>query len=143
MQPLALLECAPTLIQQQWLLQPLALLEGEPTPIQESGLLLIGAVGAPLVFRRVPAYSTSAVVASYPSVGDPRPWVHQRWWLRSSSTELWQPLALLEWQPTLSHDSVAAPRYRSTPRSSGSPRLSDDATRRAPGFHTSNACRAA
>ena len=53
-----------------------------------------------------------AVVASDPSVGDPRPWVHQQHRLGSSSTEVWQPLALLEWQPTLSHDAVAAPRLR-------------------------------
>jgi len=32
--------------------------------------------------------------------------------LDSSSTEVWQALALLEWQPTLSHDAVAPPRPR-------------------------------
>jgi len=35
LQPLALLECEPTLIQDQGLLQPLALLEEEPTVIHE------------------------------------------------------------------------------------------------------------
>ena len=81
-----------------------------------------------------------AVVASDPSVGrDPRAWVQQHHRLASSSAEVCQALALLEWQPTLSHDSVPASRHRSTPRSSGSPRLSDDAVRRAPSFHTASA----
>ena len=40
---------------------------------------------------------------------------------------LLQPLGLLECQPTQIHEAVAASRPRSTPRSSGSPRLSDDA----------------
>ena len=57
-----------------------------------------------------PSLALEAVIASDPSVGgDPRAWVQHLLRLASSYTELCQALALLEWQPTLSHDAVPPP----------------------------------
>ena len=106
MQPLAWLEGG--------LLQPLlALLDRSghwELPSLRQGEYVV--VEAMVVWELPSLALREAVVASDPSVGDPRPWVHQQHRLGSSSTEVWQALALLEWQPTLSHDAVPASRPR-------------------------------
>ena len=116
LQPLALLQAG--LLQ---LLQPLALLQAgllqpllplldrashwePPSPRQDEYVVVETAV-----VRELPSLALlEAVSASDPSVGDPRPWMqHHR--LGASSTEVCQALALLAWQPTLSHDAVPPP----------------------------------
>ena len=107
MQPLAWLEGG--------LLQPLlALLDRsghwELPSLRQSEYVVVEA----MVVWELPSLALrEAVVASDPSVGrDPRSWVQQHHRLASSSAEVCQALALLEWQPTLSHDAVPPPLAR-------------------------------
>ena len=102
LQPLALLQAG--------LLQPLLPLLDRaghwepPSPRQDEYVVVETAV-----VRELPSLALlEAVSASDPSVGDPRPWLQQHR-LGASSTEVCQALALLEWQPTLSHNAVPPP----------------------------------
>ena len=119
------------------LLQPLALLEWEPTLIQEWELsqllaLLDGRLLQPL-----------ALLQWEPTLIQPLPLLEWEPTL-IQECELLQPLALLECEPMLIQECELLQlltRPRSAPRSNGSRRLSDDAERREPGFHTPAACR--